>query len=256
MPGVFVKRLVRALLLAGLLLIPSPAPAAETLRELLPDLAMAPLRDFRLEATADGRRLLRFTAEIVNLGAGPFELYASRASTSDELMTDIRQRVYREDGTRREVATPAVMHFAGDGHDHWHVRELEDYALTPLGGEQPAAGAKQGFCFSDNRLYQASRTGAPQRAQYRSCGGPNNLSLTMGLSIGWGDIYGWYMHGQYVDVTGLAPGFYELSAVADENGWFEELDEGNNSTSTLVWLDAAAGTVHGQWQYLPLLGGT
>ena len=47
----------------------------------MPDLAVAPLGDFRIEVV-NGRRLLRFTAMMVNVGAGHFELRGSRASTS------------------------------------------------------------------------------------------------------------------------------------------------------------------------------
>jgi hypothetical protein len=34
----------------------------------------------------------------------------------------VAQRIYNSAGSYREVRTPTVMFWAGDGHDHWHVR--------------------------------------------------------------------------------------------------------------------------------------
>ena len=65
-----------------------PMPA-RAVGDLLPDLAMAPLSDFRIQSV-NGRRLLRFTASMVNIGQGHFELRGRRATTSDPMrMTQV-----------------------------------------------------------------------------------------------------------------------------------------------------------------------
>ena len=61
----------------SLLLLVTAQPAAAA-TPTLPDLAMARLADIRVDNTADGRALLRFSTTIVNIGAGRFELSASR----------------------------------------------------------------------------------------------------------------------------------------------------------------------------------
>jgi hypothetical protein len=99
-------------------------PAAGAAVDRLPDLGMARLRDLSIDtATRPGRRLLRFTTIIVNIGAGPFETIGRRPDTSTPQMT-VSQRIRTSAGSYREVRTPAVMFWAGDGHDHWHVRDV------------------------------------------------------------------------------------------------------------------------------------
>jgi Lysyl oxidase len=213
--------------------------------DLLPDLAMAPIRDVRLEQTSNGRRLLRFTAEIVNLGVGAFEIEGERGTTTDELMTNVRQRVFDTSGGSREIATIATMRFAGDGHSHWHVNNLERYELTPIDSTSIAGiGVKSGYCFFDNNHVDPQLPGSPGLIQYPECGGPQSLSVVMGLSIGWGDIYFWNLPDQYIDVTALPPGRYSLRAIADPDNWFSEISDANNSISTEVIIGSeGAGIV-------------
>jgi hypothetical protein len=221
-----------SLLFSISLVLQIPQAQAGQPSDLLADLQMAPLRDFQIELTPGGQRRLRFTAEIVNLGDGPFELVGTRPSTSQPEILEVRQRIVDGAGVWRERPTSASMFFAGDGHTHWHVRDLEEYTLTPL--DDPAVigvGMKGGYCFSDNNRYQPGFPGAPPVAQYRSCGGAGSLTVTMGLSVGWGDIYGWDLPDQYIDITGLPPGRYRLHAIADPDDWFTELDETNNATA-------------------------
>lgn len=222
-------QLVAVLILLGNLSV-APATAAAPL---LPDLAMAPLRDIQLNITPDGRRLLRFTAEIINIGSGPFELHAERPSLSEPLMTTVRQRVFDTAGGWQEILTSASMHFAGDGHSHWHVNNLEEYTLIAL--DSPASlgvGAKSGFCFFDNHQWPGTFT--PRT--YISCGREQDLSLTMGLSVGWGDIYAWDLPDQYIDVSGIPPGRYRLTAQADPDHWFIEQDATNNVISIDLYI--------------------
>jgi hypothetical protein len=122
------------------------------------------------------------------------------------------------------------MYWAGDGHTHWHVKDLAHYSLTSRKARRVVrTDAKQGFCFSDNR-----RFGSERDALYTSCGhDPDALEVRMGLSRGWGDIYSWKTVGQYVNVTKLRAGRYRLKAEADAGGWFKEKKETNN----LTWVD-------------------
>ncbi len=166
---------------------------------------MARLRDFKIENTPDGRRLLRFTTIIVNVGAGPFEVQGSRASTSEPAMTG-HQCLY-EGSTCTPQSTAVAMGWSGDGHNHWHVIGLEEYELDRLdNGVLVGTGAKTGFCFYDNTRHDLALPGAPASAAYTHCGASSSLSVTMGLSVGWGDTYSWNLAYQWVDITGLAAG--------------------------------------------------
>ena len=214
-------------------------PSAVAAADMLPDLAMAPLRigDLQIENTSDGHRLLRYSATIVNLGAGPLELHGQRPDTGTPDMS-VTQRIYDNAGGHRDVATAATMFWAGDGHNHWHVRDLESGVLVRLdNGAKLGALAKHGFCFSDNVAYRLSIPGAPPAPVYTSCGtDPNLLAVTMGLSVGWGDLYPWNIAFQYIDITGVTAGRYRLIATADAPNFFLESNDGNNSTSIYLQL--------------------
>jgi hypothetical protein len=226
--------LARSLIVLGLaiaLAVPLTAlasPASAAAEDLLPDLGMARLTDLKIEKTSDGRKLLRFSSIVVNVGDGPLEVHGQRPDTDAPTMTTA-QRVFDAAGGHRDIPTDAVMYFGGDGHSHWHVRDLESFELTHLGrGSRVGTGAKHGFCFFDNVSY-----GSEQDPTYTDCGESEDLQVTMGLSVGWGDLYRYTLPDQYIDITGLGPGRYRLTGTADADNWFLEGDETNNST----WVD-------------------
>jgi Lysyl oxidase len=224
-----------ALILVGLavaaVLALGRPPAAGAAADRLPDLGMARLRDFSIDTTTrPGRRLLRFTTIIVNIGAGPFETIGRRSSTATTQMT-VTQRIHNSAGSYREISTPAVMFWSGDGHDHWHVRDVEAYRLIRLdNGRRVGTGAKHGFCYFDNTAYRLWLAGAPSTPVYGGCGAAGDLQVTTGLSVGWGDIYPAGIAFQWIDITGLKAGRYRLRATADPANWFAETNNANNST--------------------------
>jgi Lysyl oxidase len=213
------------LALAVLAAASEPAGAAT---DVLPDLGMARVQDLAIQNTSDGRKLLRFDSIVVNVGAGAFEVRGRRPDTTSEMT--VRQRIYNDAGGYRMRSTTAQMYFAGDGHTHWHLRDLEEYTLERLdNGALVGTGAKHGFCFYDNY-----RFGSNQARYYRGCGkNPDALSVKMGLSRGWGDIYQSTLPDQYIDITGLVSGSYRLTATADAADWFSETNDTNNFT----WVD-------------------
>ncbi|GHF00511.1 hypothetical protein GCM10017786_36700 [Amycolatopsis deserti] len=227
-------RRIGPLAMAAVLLILAPgvAGAAEELR---PDLGMAPLTDVKVTTGPSGQRQLRFSATIVNVGRGPFEVEAARASVDAPFR--VVQRVPRADGSRADVGVPAGLVYGGDGHDHWHIRDLETYQLVRLDGGVVSVSAKAGFCFYDTNSYRRSLQGAPRSKVYPAsgCGKRDWLSVSMGLSVGWADRYAWTLPDQFVDITGLPDGHYRLLATADAQGLFVESDRTNNAT----WVDVA-----------------
>ncbi|MGI8684350.1 MAG: lysyl oxidase family protein [Acidimicrobiales bacterium] len=199
-----------------------------------PDLGMARLGDIRITRTQSGQVLLRYSATVVNVGSDPFELRGERAATTGDMQ--VFQRVYDGAGGYGDVAAPTSMVFGGDGHNHWHVRDLTDTELIRLdNGSKVGTGAKRGFCFFDNTQYRLGLPGAPQAPVYpgAGCGTSTSLTVTMGLSVGWGDIYSSSLPDQYVDITGLTAGRYRLKVTADTAGRFVEANTSNNTT----WVD-------------------
>jgi hypothetical protein len=250
------SRSLRLLFASGLsvlsLVLPSgalvqPAQGA-TVRDLLPDLRMATPRSIQLQmaATESGpnRRLLRFSGIIVNTGEGPLVVKGSRACSTSACPTmTTRQRIRRTNGIWRVVTSAAVAKFdVGDGHRHWHVLGVERYELfqvdPPPEAPGPVQGAKVGFCFFDTTAWNLSLPRAPRTPVYRvaGCGSPSSTSLTMGLSVGWGDLYRWSIARQWIDTTDLPLGRYLLCSTANPAGEWRESNVGNNQSWGLVEL--------------------
>lgn len=209
------------------------APLAAAAEPLLPDLGIAQLSDIRID-TSGGRRLLRFTTVIVNVGDGPFQVRGSRATDTSPMIAT--QCLWDgTTGTCQDVPTSGVvMQWSGDGHNHWHVVGLQEYVLARLDyGVKVGTGAKTGFCFYDNTRYRSTLPDAPSSVVYTSCGSQASPTVTMGLSVGWGDTYPYYLANQWVDITTLLAGRYRLTVTADPSGWFTEKTTTNNAT----WVD-------------------
>jgi len=227
----------------GLLVTPigptAPGSAAAA-ADRLPDLRMARLADFRI-VTLDGRKLLRFSSTMRNLGVGAFEIRSSRASTSSPWSVD--QVIYDDGGGNRRLDTSATMQYGGDGHGHWHVQGMVDVDLWST--SRHASGAKVGYCFWDTTAVNLLLTGAPVLPVYKetTCARETSLTSRVGISVGWGDKYKWSLPFQWVDVTGLPPAEYRIRAIVDARNMFAESSDTNNCTYTRLQMDAAASTV-------------
>jgi hypothetical protein len=224
-------KLVSIVFVMGAFVHQSVAMAAP---DAMPDLGMARITDIRLNKTSDGRNLLRFSTTIVNVGVGPFELRGTRSA--DNQSWTVSQQIADTNGSRRSIATNAVLVFGGDGHSHWHVKDLMATDLLRLdNGSKVGTSAKLGFCFWDNIDYRRTLAGFPKSPVYNAsgCGGLSSTDVAMGLSVGWGDRYSYFLPDQYIDITNLSPGRYRLNVVADANGLFAESNEANNGT----WVD-------------------
>lgn len=232
---------VTTALLMGML-IPSSVAAALPEDAMLPDLGMAPLTNFRVERRPRGDRWLRFSTVIVNVGDGPFEV-VQYTNPAGELQVD--QRVRTGSGSASEP-TSAVMYWSGDGHNHMHVRDLQEYVLVSQNGLVRRYGEKHGFCFWDNYRYDPSLPGAPANAVYsgsNSCQHLADGTVVMGLSVGWGDQYPYYLVDQYINISGLPAGEYTVTATADWADWFVESNNANNSTTARIRLSKNGATV-------------
>jgi hypothetical protein len=224
------RSLPRLAALAGLLtiaaaLVPSAGVSAAVDRR--PDLRMAPIRDVRIQVTASGRRLLRFTTILLNTGHGPFELRAYRTSAS---RMRVSQRIYNSAGGWRTLATGAVARYAGDGHDHWHVQRVATYDLLTPDRKFLRRAAKIGFCFFDTTLVYSGLPRSPSSPHYRewTCGTRSSQSARMGISVGWGDNYPWNFAYQWIDISRLRAGTYYVRAVVDFQNYYRERSEINN----------------------------
>jgi hypothetical protein len=238
------------------------APDVEPLRELVPNLISLPPGNLHFATSAylfdvgendllscypeetleqGARRCLRFDQVIGNIGSGPLELRyrIQDAATSGEL----RQRIYRSDGSYRErLADRLEFHAA---HAHFHYANFAQAHLwrsnaagERLDAEPIRSGRKNGFCLIDvdnswfGRKGDAARTyGAP------GCLLPTSgEDVVHGISVGWADVYNWFLADQFVEVSGVPDGYYLLESVADPADTLTEGRDDDNTAATLIRL--------------------
>jgi hypothetical protein len=239
-------RRLAVLLLAPALLLPSAAASTSASRDLLPDLVTRRPAKILLQVTKRGKRLVRFSNEVVNIGIGPLELRprADDCNGNGDLRDDRTsyQRIYRDakaDGAfARGVDVGFRTRRAGctrfhPAHKHWHFEALAEYALrpaVPLGSKK-----KVSSCVLDTRP-RLPKAGSPRRKYYGSC----RRDSIGGISIGWGDLYGARVSGQELDVTTLGDGVYCLVSGADPEDRLLESNERNNVRTTRIVLRGQA----------------
>jgi hypothetical protein len=194
--------------------------------------------------TAGGAKLLKFPAITANVGDGPLEIRGTRSSSS---ATDWvgRQVVKNSDGSSTTLGdTGASFFYAGDGHNHWHIRDFDKYELLDSTGQFLKTGEKHGFCFEDNTTRDSTWTqqpsgpqpSSPQYPNQTSCGvgQPNATSIVHGLSVGWADTYPSSLPDQAIDITGIPDGTYKVRVTADASNFWREKNESNNVAQSTV----------------------
>lgn len=228
-------------LVAATLLATATGSPAQAATDKLPDLRMAKLSDFRIVTTSAGRRLLRFTSTMTNLGAGPFTIRSTRSSTGSPWA--VRQVIRGSAGGSRSVTTTATMSYGGDGHGHWHVDRMVDIDLWSA--SRRARGAKIGYCFFDTTAVNLGLAGAPSSPVYREtyCARQSELTSLVGISVGWGDRYQWSLPFQWVDITGLPGGSYTIRAIVDARNLFLESANGNNCAYSRISFGSSGTSV-------------
>jgi len=200
----------------------------------------------------EGRKLLKFSVVTFNVGAGPSEIVADRTAP-DAADWTAYQTVYNGKGeSLGSLYEPGVdFYYAGDGHNHWHVRDFDSYEIRDNAGKVVRVSEKHGYCQQDNTTYDpmAGLPGVPPEAVYledTSCGKglPQALVIIHGLSRGWGDTYPVSLPDQAIDITDLPDGTYNVIVRADAYDYIMETNEANNATSIQITIAGDEVAIH------------
>ncbi|MEK7642427.1 MAG: lysyl oxidase family protein [Patescibacteria group bacterium] len=192
----------------------------------LPNLVALPASNIRIEET-NGTKLLRFSTTSWNNGRGPLELVAGDVDQTNDKQR-VFQRVYTSDGSYHdEIAGDFRWHL---DHNHFHLDDYARYTLQPVNapGASDVVGSKTTFCVMDTTKINIKLPGAPKRSVYSTCG-----SSVQGMSVGWGDTYGYYLSGQELNITNLPDGDYDLKIEIDPNNKLLETENTVDNTSVI-----------------------
>ena len=203
-----------------------------------------------------GHLLYRFDSVIQNNG-GALDLFVASPSSATT-QNDVKQALWDggvpnvapQDPNANPTALPgatvedrtasfpgATMLYDPDpGHHHWHFLQAAEYSLLVPHEPPRGSGKVVGFCMVDSydpgggvtSYYPEGETGSlgPNRTwcQYWQSPQDNGVDPPIvrgGISPGWGDLYESQDAGQWIDVTGLAPGTYTLTDTVNPNGYID-----------------------------------
>jgi hypothetical protein len=227
-----------SIVLPGMLIaiaaIALPAHDARAVTPLTPNLQPLKASSLRIETPGDGRTYLRFSTTSWNSGAGPVEIVGGEIDSATSKQ-QVYQRVYNDDGSYEQYGAGSFDWHAG--HSHMHFNDYALYTLDAVSapGASLRTAAKTTFCIIDTtRVKRSSAT--PRHPVYTTCG-----SSVQGMSVGWGDTYGYNLEGQAFDVTGLPDGDYTLTIEIDPKRRIIETNDGDNVS--VVTLRLRGGSV-------------
>ncbi|HEX2240755.1 MAG TPA: lysyl oxidase family protein, partial [Actinomycetota bacterium] len=240
-------------------------PAVKPARRLLPNLISLEPRNFFFatgaylvdpgvsasscypeEMIEDGaRRCMRFDQIIANVGDGPFELRYRMDGLGTE--QNLTQRIYHSDGKFTDrLADVYEFHAA---HAHFHYANFAQSLLwrsnregEKLGSKPVVEGKKNGFCMIDVENVGFGEKGDAARTYYfPRCNAPtetegSNVYMVNGISVGWADVYNWFLADQYLEVSDVEDGYYLVETVTDPARTVVESNERDNVTSVLIQL--------------------
>ena len=207
-----------AIFVAALLSLATPqATTSQTATPQYPNLKTSPPYELRFDqVTINGtsQHVLRFSNRVWNAGTGPLHLVPENDRTTAK--TKVYQEIY---STTTASGTPVERRLAGEAefhpaHNHWHFQDFAKYELYTKAEWEGARGNKRGegtkttFCIIDTQ-----RMSGTLPARYTTCG---QTDVT-GLSVGWGDVYGYQLADQWVLLgsSSLTDGEYVLRSWAD-----------------------------------------
>lgn len=213
-------RSVAALVALACALAAGPAHAATSLYPDLKTLAPTALRFDSGPFTAEGEihYVLRFTNTVWNAGQGPMEIHGTPGGG-----TTVTQRIFDDAGGFSDVAVSTDLLFH-PSHNHFHLQDFAQYQLWTRAdydawvasgrrnGQAKHVGSKSSFCIRDSRRVETLPGTPTGRGAYSDCG-----ATVQGMSVGWGDTYGWALPEQWVDLgaSPLSDGDYVLRSIAD-----------------------------------------
>jgi hypothetical protein len=190
-------------------------------------------------------KCLRFDNDIRNVGAGPLILRFDYSAGAFAGNCQMQQEILSSDGSVSDRgAGPCVFHAQ---HAHFHYQNMGRYQLyavdrsgTP-GASPIAASNKVGFCTIDVEDFTFGAPATyqhPRTYSFPTCNipnaystqlpspsltppspyGPNGVPEYMGVSAGWGDVYTWDLPQQYIDISKIPDGTYEVVSRSNPDG--------------------------------------
>ncbi|MGM1060842.1 lysyl oxidase family protein [Saccharothrix sp. Mg75] len=199
---------------------------------------------------------LRFTTSADNVGDGPLLIYGNRGSAAQPTMTARQAFQSAVDGSipgsyaEAQHDVPATLYYEpAPAHTHWHLLGFEHFQLRTPAGDAVVLDRKTGFCLGDryelddelarrpvDRASPEGRLAAYLRLNRCGHHAPEALEVAEGISVGFGDDYKHTVDFQWLDLTGVPSGTYDVVNVVNSDRTLVEESYGNNASSMAISL--------------------
>jgi hypothetical protein len=211
---------------------------------LLPDLDQEVPAKLVVTLTGERRKptyVLGFRSAVGNIGDGPLIISGHRPDRGTGAMIADQEIVRRGGPQGIERGVGHLRYVVPPHHRHGHLLGSARPARPPPGGAGGRVRApKTGFCLGDRYTVTghalAARAPAPVYTSRCGLGEPARLGISEGISVGYGDDYAANLEGQYLPLSGLAAGRYELVHRVNADRRLHELSYANNAASLLLDL--------------------
>ena len=211
-----------------------PAETADRLRppeNAPPDAGLLPSTTWFVEELGEpgGPVLLRFATVAANVGDGPLDIIAAPIGDDGTALT--WQRLWTDEWNFSDVESGSFLNHPT--HDHIHFDAFERYRLLDEGGVVVAESEKVSFCLRDSvRIDEATPAFFGQMlASNTECGAQQQV-----INVGFGDHYHALLDDQWIEITDVPAGRYELEITIDPLNAIIESDESNNTASIEVMI--------------------
>jgi lysyl oxidase len=206
---------------------------------------------------------LRFTTAEDNVGDGPLLLYGQRASTATSSMAVRQAFQVAGDGaipgsfeTAQHPTAASAYYERAKMHQHWHLMGFARFELRASDGGVLVTDRKNGFCLGDrytvadaDRLPNAVRDDESPQGQLgrfltqNMCKHhePMALTVTEGISVGRGDDYRYNVDFQWLDLTGVPSGIYDVVSTVNADRTLVEKSYDNNMSSIAISVQWPGG---------------
>ncbi|NUT91576.1 MAG: lysyl oxidase [Saccharothrix sp.] len=198
---------------------------------------------------------LRFTTSADNIGDGPLVVYARRSPDEPTM----RARQAFQSGVDGSIPAsfeearhdlPATVYYEPSAtHEHWHLLDFEHFMLRTPAGHTVVTDRKNGFCLGDRYTTADDLPARPQdpsstegllsnflRANMCRRHAPDATGVKQGISVGWGDDYGYKVDFQWLDLTRVPSGVYDVVNVVNADRSLIEKSYDNNASSIAIML--------------------
>ena len=178
--------------------------------------------------------------------AGPLRIEGTRSSV-DVPQMDATQVIENTSGRDTRRAGIGKLEYVDSiTHRHWHYLRFNTYALRSVDGTLALPDQKTGFCLGDRVLAHDFETlpGQPRGPVFNGgCGydAPELLKVSEGISPNYADPYDPQVEGQFIDITGVPAGRYQLVHHVNADRSLRESDYSNNAGVGAARRVVAAG---------------